>query len=46
LGQVALAQKDSKRALTYFQRAVELDPKQPAYNANLRAAREAAQTPR
>jgi cytochrome c-type biogenesis protein CcmH/NrfG len=46
LGKVALAQGDSKRALACFRRAVELDPKQAAYTANLKAASEAAKAGR
>jgi tetratricopeptide (TPR) repeat protein len=42
LGEVALRQNDPLRALASFQRAVELDPQQPAYRSNLEAARRAA----
>jgi len=39
LGEVVLAEGDSKRALDCFQRAVGLDGKQAAYRENLKAAR-------
>jgi len=41
LGQVAVAVGNSKGAVVYFERAVQLDPKQPAYQQNLKAARAA-----
>ena len=38
LGEVALHQGDRGRAIASFRRAVELDPKEPAYRLNLEAA--------
>jgi Flp pilus assembly protein TadD len=42
LGEAALQQRDFKRAISSFQSAAQLDPKQPAYQMNLDAARKAA----
>jgi tetratricopeptide (TPR) repeat protein len=42
LGQVALREDDPRRAVESFERAVELDPEQPAYRLNLESARRAA----
>jgi len=42
LGQEALGEGDSKRAITSFERAVELDPKEQTYRANLESVRRAA----
>ena len=42
LGQVALREDDPRRAIESFERAVELDPEQPAYRLNLESARRAA----
>jgi protein O-GlcNAc transferase len=46
LGQVALEQGDNRHAMAYFQRAVKLDPKQPSYRENLKAAEAAGQLKR
>jgi tetratricopeptide (TPR) repeat protein len=43
LGELALAQNDTRRAVASFKRASELDSQQPAYQANLAAARAAEQ---
>ena len=42
LGQEALGEGDAKRAITSFERAVELDPKEQAYRTNLESVRRAA----
>lgn len=38
-GELALQENDRQRAVASFEKAVDLDPKQPAYRANLEAAR-------
>jgi tetratricopeptide (TPR) repeat protein len=42
LGDVALNENDPQRAIASFERAAQLDPKEPAYRLNLEAARRAA----
>jgi len=42
LGQLAMRENNPKLAIASFQRAAELDPRQPAYRLNLEAARRAA----
>jgi tetratricopeptide (TPR) repeat protein len=42
LGEVALLEGDRQRAIAGFERAVELNPKEPAYRLNLEAARRTA----
>ena len=43
IAEVDLRSGDARRAITEFERATQLDPKQQAYRANLEAARRAAQ---
>ena len=39
LGELALQERDTQRAIESFKRATQLDPKEPAYKINLDAAR-------